>query len=55
MKDQQIHLFTSEDGEAVAQVISEYARSWSLLQGYDEQALEEVSAPPTKHAPAGLG
>lgn len=32
------------EGEAVAQVISEYARSWSLLQGYDEQALERVSA-----------
>jgi len=25
----------------VAQVISDYARSWSLLQGYDEQSLGE--------------
>ncbi|HAS22740.1 MAG TPA: hypothetical protein DCR51_06285, partial [Idiomarina loihiensis] len=32
----------SEAGEAVAQVISEYARSWSLLQGYDEQVLAEI-------------
>ena len=32
----------SNEGEAVAQVISDYARSWSLLQGYDEQQLSEV-------------
>lgn len=31
-------------GEAVAAVISEYARSWSLLQGYDEQRLAEINA-----------
>lgn len=30
------------EGEAVASVISDYARSWSLLQGYDEQALGEL-------------
>ena len=30
------------EGEAVASVISDYARSWSLLQGYDEQNLVEV-------------
>lgn len=29
----------SGDGQAVVQVISDYARSWSLLQGYDEQSL----------------
>ncbi len=29
----------SREGEAVARVISDYARSWSLLQGYDEQQL----------------
>ncbi len=29
-------------GEAVAAVISDYARSWSLLQGYDEQQLAEI-------------
>lgn len=31
-------------GQAVVQVISDYARSWSLLQGYDEQSLQEQSA-----------
>jgi prophage maintenance system killer protein len=30
-------------GEAVLQVISDYARSWSLLQGYDEQSLTDVT------------
>ncbi|MGB2130644.1 MAG: RhuM family protein [Marinobacterium sp.] len=29
-------------GQAVVQVISDYARSWSLLQGYDEQSLSDV-------------
>lgn len=32
----------SPQGAAVAAVISDYARSWSLLQGYDEQALPKV-------------
>lgn len=32
----------SNQGEAVARVISDYARSWSLLQSYDEQQLAEV-------------
>lgn len=32
----------STEGEAVACVISDYARSWSLLQGYDEQQLAEL-------------
>lgn len=31
-------------GEAVLQVIGEYARSWSLLQAYDEQSLAEITA-----------
>jgi prophage maintenance system killer protein len=30
------------EGEAVLSVISDYARSWSLLQGYDEQSLGEL-------------
>lgn len=30
------------EGEAVLAVISDYARSWSLLQGYDEQSLGEL-------------
>ncbi|BBI48805.1 cytochrome c [Vreelandella olivaria] len=33
----------STEGEAVALVISDYARSWSLLQGYDEQQLTELN------------
>jgi len=32
----------SNEGAVVARVISDYARSWSLLQGYDEQQLAEV-------------
>lgn len=34
------HLVTDE-GVAVLQVVADYARSWSLLQGYDEQSLLE--------------
>lgn len=34
----------TDQGRAVVQVISDYARSWSLLQGYDEQSLQEQSA-----------
>ena len=30
-------------GEAVLSVISDYARSWSLLQAYDEQSLADVA------------
>jgi prophage maintenance system killer protein len=33
----------NEAGEAVLSVISDYARSWSLLQGYDEQSLKALS------------
>lgn len=29
-------------GEAIISVINDYARSWSLLQGYDEQSLKEI-------------
>jgi prophage maintenance system killer protein len=35
-------VLVSAEGEAVARVISDYARSWSLLQGYDEQQLAEI-------------
>lgn len=31
----------TDAGESVLQVVSDYARSWSLLQGYDEQSLTE--------------
>lgn len=34
----------NDQGRAVLQVIGDYARSWSLLQGYDEQSLQEQSA-----------
>ena len=34
----------SPDGEAVISVINDYARSWSLLQGYDEQSLSGQEA-----------
>jgi len=39
----------SHEGEAVLSVISDYARSWSLLQGYDEQSLKAL---PDKQAEA---
>jgi prophage maintenance system killer protein/prophage antirepressor-like protein len=32
------------EGEAVVSVIADYARSWSLLQGYDEQSLSSQTA-----------
>lgn len=32
----------NDEGEAVISVINDYARSWSLLQGYDEQSLKEI-------------
>ncbi len=34
----------NEQGQAVIGVIHDYARSWSLLQGYDEQSLGEQAA-----------
>jgi prophage maintenance system killer protein len=34
----------SAQGQQVLSVISDYARSWSLLQGYDEQNLKEQSS-----------
>jgi len=33
----------NDEGAAVLSVISDYARTWSLLQGYDEQSLGELS------------
>lgn len=33
----------NNEGEAVISVINDYARSWSLLQGYDEQSLQSGS------------
>ena len=34
----------TDEGRAVLQVIGDYARSWSLLQGYDEQSLTGQTA-----------
>jgi hypothetical protein len=31
----------SEQGQTVVNVIHDYARSWSLLQGYDERSLQK--------------
>src|SRR5690606_13757073 len=31
----------SEQGAEVLKVVADYARSWSLLQGYDEQSLAD--------------
>jgi len=42
----------SDEGRAVLQVIGDYARSWSLLQAYDEQSLAEQSA--RQHGMRGL-
>ncbi|UTA80643.1 virulence protein RhuM/Fic/DOC family protein [Halomonas sp. XH26] len=44
----------STEGEAVARVISDYARSWSLLQGYDEQQLAEVGIKQPGMQPLGV-
>lgn len=44
----------TEEGAAVAKVISEYARSWSLLQAYDEQNLAELSVRQADMQPLNL-
>lgn len=44
----------SPTGEAVAGVISDYARSWSLLQGYDDQALAAVDVSQSDMRPLNL-
>ncbi|KAA6186871.1 hypothetical protein F2Q65_02945 [Thiohalocapsa marina] len=41
-------------GEAVVQVISDYARSWSLLQGYDEQSLSDIGVRQDSMQPLAL-
>ncbi|MBS7350165.1 MAG: virulence RhuM family protein [Comamonas sp.] len=41
----------SDEGRAVLQVIGDYARSWSLLQSYDEQSLGEQNT--QQHGSAG--
>lgn len=44
----------SAEGKAVAGVISDYARSWSLLQGYDEQQLTEIGVKQSDMRPLEL-
>lgn len=42
------------EGEAIVSVINEYARSWSLLQGYDEQSLAALNHTQTRMQPLAL-
>ena len=44
----------NDDGQAVLQVVSDYARSWSLLQGYDEQSLDDNPTKQTEMVPIEL-
>lgn len=48
------HQLVQADGEAVMNVIADYARSWSLLQGYDEQSLGEQSTKQADMQPLAL-
>ncbi|MDZ7851872.1 MAG: Fic family protein [Halomonas sp.] len=41
-------------GEEVLKVIGDYARSWSLIQGYDDQSLAEVSERQADMCPLSL-
>lgn len=38
----------TSDGEAVLQVVQDYAKSWSLLQAYDKQSLASINAKQTE-------
>lgn len=40
------HQLASDDGIRLTQLIADYARSWTLLQAYDEQTLEEPESKP---------
>src|SRR5690606_30738415 len=44
----------SNEGEAVLAVIADYARSWSLLQSYDEQSLTGQTTKQQKMRPLDL-
>ena len=41
-------------GEAVLGVIDDYARTWSLLQGYDEESLADAATKKQAMQPLGL-
>jgi len=34
----------NQEAKGFVEIISNYAKSWALLQGYDEQTLQEVVA-----------
>lgn len=51
LKNQQL---VSSAGAAVLSVVSDYARSWSLLQAYDEQSLSDNTAKQTAMRPLAL-
>ena len=36
------HTLSTSEAKGFVEIISNYAKSWALLQGYDEQSLEEV-------------
>lgn len=40
------HQLASDEGIGLTQLITDYARSWTLLQSYDEQTLEELESKP---------
>ena len=42
------------EGSAVVNVIADYARSWSLLQGYDQQSLSKVTKQQQQMIPLAL-
>ena len=41
----------NDNGKAVIEVVQDYARTWSLLQAYDEQSLSAVSQKQTEMLP----
>lgn len=45
----------NDEGEAIISVINDYARSWSLLQGYDEQSLKEKTSKQDEMRALNLG
>lgn len=47
-------MLINDQGEAVIGVINDYARSWSLLQGFDEQSLKEQTSKQPDMLPLNL-
>lgn len=43
-----------DEGKAVLKVVQDYARTWSLLQAYDEQSLTAITFRQPEH-PSGTG